>query len=177
MTKALAALASLALLVMYASGQNNGSPINNPGKTMTDSLNTQVAFCTFADGNQLSVRYNQLSDRREDFSFGKVWPPSSSIFLFTPVALTIAGSAIPPGAFSLYVIPEHHEWTLIVNKNVAEGDKYDETKDLLRTPMETGQAEQPEKKFTVYFAHMAPKQCNMRLYQGNTGSWAEFMEK
>jgi hypothetical protein len=31
--------------------------------------------------------------------------------------------------------------------------------------------------FSMVFAHMAPKQCNIRIYEGKTGTWAEFLEK
>lgn len=72
--------------------------------------------------------------------------------------------------------PGHNDWTLIINKNVTENASYDETHDLLRIPMNTGQVEQPAKEFVVYFAHIAPKQCNIRLYYGTTGAWAEFRE-
>ena len=176
MTKVLVALASLALLAICTFGEDKAKyPVEN---ARTDPLSTQVAVCTFADGNQLSVRYNRPpADRSADFSIGKLWPAASSMFLFTPVALTIGGSAIPAGAFSLYVIPGHNEWTLIVNKNVTEGSKYDETQDLLRTPMNIGQLDEPKKEFTAYFAHIAPKQCNLRFYYGKTGSWAEFREQ
>jgi Protein of unknown function (DUF2911) len=178
MRKALVVLAVVALWT-FASGQDKGKDgAESAGTATTDSLSVQVPVCTFADGKQLSVRYNRPpADRSEHFSMGKLWPPSNSMFLFTPVALTIGGSAIPPGAYSLYVIPEHNDWTLIVNKNVTEGAKYDDMQDLLRTPMKTGQLDQPAQAFTVYLAHLAPKQCNIRLYYGNTGSWAEFREQ
>ena len=178
MKKAVVALAALALLVMPISAQDNGKDRGkNPAKARTDTLNAPPAVCTLADGKQLSVQYKQPpAGRKEELSDGKGWPPSASMFLFTPVALTIGESLIPAGAFSLYIVPGHDDWTLIVNKNVTEGAEYDKKQDLLRTPMSIGSLSQPATELTVYFAHIAPKQCNLRLYYGRTGSWVEFRE-
>lgn len=179
MRKTLIVVAVLALCSTLAFAQDKGkdSP-ESAGKAMASPDSAEVAVCTFADGKQLSVRYNALpADRSEGFSVGKLWPPTSSMYLFTPAALTVGNSTVPAGAFSLYVIPGHNDWTLIVNKNVTEGARYDETQDLLRIPMSTGQLDQPAKQFEVYFGHLAPRKCSMRLYYGKTGAWAEFNER
>ena len=97
--------------------------------------------------------------------------------LFTQTALTLGNSQIPEGAYSLYVIPEKENWTLVVNKNVAAGSKYDEKQDLVRAPMQSGEIDNPLKQPKVVFAHVAPKQCNMRLYYEKTGAWVEFKER
>lgn len=98
------------------------------------------------------------------------------MILFTQSAVDLGSSVIPEGAYSLYVIPEKHTWTLVVNRNVITGHKYDERQDLVRAPMQIGEIDivkQPK----VVFAHVAPKQCNMRLYYEQTGAWAEFQER
>ncbi len=99
------------------------------------------------------------------------------MFLFTQTALTLGSSVIPEGAYRLYIIPEKQIWTLVLNKNVNAGSKYDETQDLVRSPMQIGEAESLYKQPNLAFAHVGPKQCNMRLYYEKTGSWAEFHEK
>lgn len=177
MKKALGTLAVLALLAVAAPARDKASD-RAPG-TITRALDTSTAVCTFADGNQLRVRYQRAAvDTREGLPLGKMWPSNgpATMFLFTPVKLTIGGTEIPVGAFSMYVIPEKDHWTLIVNKNVNEGANYDKAQDLLRATMQTGEIGQPAEQFTVYFAHIAPKQCNMRVYYGKSGSWAEFRE-
>jgi hypothetical protein len=179
MRNAVVAIALFAMLGMSAWAQEKGEGrVENPVKAMTRDLNSPPVVCTLADGKELSVRYNRPSaDRREELANGKVWPASASIFLFTSVALTIGDSGIPAGAFSLYFIPARDGRTLIVNKSVTEGAKYDETQDLLRTPMKIGELTPPATEVTFYFAYIAPKQCNMRLYYGKIGSWAEFTER
>jgi hypothetical protein len=91
--------------------------------------------------------------------------------------LTIGGTEIPSGAYSIYVLPRKQRWTLIVNKNVVATNKYDEKLDLVRVPMESTTVETPFKRLEIAFAHVAPKECNLRVYYERTGAWAEFHEK
>jgi hypothetical protein len=96
------------------------------------------------------------------------------MFLFAQTALALGSSVIPEGAYRLYVIPEKQTWTLVVNKKVSTGSKYDETQDLVRSPMQIGEAASLYKQPDLAFAHVGPKQCNMRLYYQKAGGWAEF---
>jgi len=84
---------------------------------------------------------------------------------------------IPVGAFSMYVIPNKKDWTLIVNKNVTAGSKYEESQDLARSSMELGNLSQPVKPLQVVLAHMGAKLCSIRLYYGTVGVLTEFTEK
>ncbi|MFZ0956915.1 MAG: DUF2911 domain-containing protein [Candidatus Sulfotelmatobacter sp.] len=140
---------------------------------------TATVSCTFDDGKQMSIRYNN-SDAKGDEGLrrGKLWEPGGSpMILFTQTGLTLGTSDIQEGAYSLYVIPEKQSWTLVVNRNVTAGSKYDEKQDLARAPMEIGQVETPAKQPQILFGHTAAKQCNMRLYYETTGAWVEFKEK
>jgi DUF2911 family protein len=136
------------------------------------------AVCTFDDGKQLKVEYgNSTAKGPEKFHDDKIWEPGGSpMFLFTQTALTLAGLDIPPRAYSLYVIPEKGTWKLVVSKNTSAG-AYDEKQDLLRAPMGIGQVDSPVAQVQIAFDHIAPKQCNLRLYYETTGAWAEFHEK
>jgi len=97
--------------------------------------------------------------------------------MFTGASLTLSNSSIPPGAYSVYVIPNKKDWTLIVNKNITAGAAYDEKQDVARSSMELGEVDSPPKQVQVSFAHVAPKQCSIRLYYGKTGAFADFQEK
>jgi hypothetical protein len=141
--------------------------------------NTATATCTFDDGKQMSVRYSTgVSADKKQPSKGKVWAPGDSpMTLFTQTDLVVGSTRIPMDAYSLYLIPGEKDWTLIVNKSVTTGTPYNEAADLVRTPMEIGEVNPPEKELDVSFAHVAPKQCNLRIYYGDKGTWAEFREK
>jgi len=135
--------------------------------------------CAFDDGKEIKIQYNSSPPKHgTEFREGQRWQPGGSLMiLFTQTVLTVGNSVIPEGAYSLYVIPEKQKWTLIVNKSVTPNSKYDPAQDLVRVPMPTGEIGQALKEPKLTFAHIAPKQCNLRLYYENTGAWAEFREK
>lgn len=139
---------------------------------------TATTYCNFDDGNQVSVQYNNTGKSKDEPHNGKVWEPGGSpMTLYTQVPVVLNNVTIPVGAFSVYVIPNKKEWTLIVNKNVTPGSKYDEAQDMVRAPMELGDLSQPVKPIQVVLAHMGTKLCSIRLYYGNTGALTEFTEK
>ncbi len=140
---------------------------------------TATAFCDFTDNQEVSIRYsNAAATPKDEPRNGRVWlPGGSAMTLFTGVGLTLNNSTIPAGAYSVYVIPNKKDWTLIVNKNVTPGAAYDDKQDIARSPMELGEVDSPPKQLQVSFAHSAPKQCSIRLYYGKTGAFADFKEQ
>jgi len=141
--------------------------------------NLATAVCDFDDGQEVSVRYKDtVASAKDEPHNGKVWLPGGlPMTLFTNTALTLNHATISPGAYSMYVIPNRKEWTLIVNRNVAPGAAYDEKQDVARSPMELGEIDSPPRQLQVSFAHVAPKQCSIRLYYGKIGAFTEFLEK
>jgi hypothetical protein len=134
-------------------------------------------FCSFADGKTIKVQY-VAPTKSGEFHEGRIWEPGGSpMILFTQAALKAGGTEIPDGAYSLYILPAKQKWTLVVNKNVVAKSKYDPKQDLVRLPMESAVIDTPLKQLNVAFAHIAPQQCNLRLYYEKTGAWAEFHEK
>jgi len=144
----------------------------------TDS-NSATAFCDFADGQEVSIRYSTATASSKDEPHnGKVWMPGGSpITLFTNTPLILNGSQIPIGAYTVYVIPNKKDWTLIVNKNVTAGAPYDEKDDVARAPMELGEVDSTPKQLEASFAHTGAKVCSIRLYYGKAGAFADFNEK
>jgi len=99
------------------------------------------------------------------------------MLLFTQTPLTAGKTDIPTGAYSMYIIRDKDDWDLVVNKNVSAGNRYDKKLDVVRMDMLSGQLSEPQKEFTVFFGHTELKQCNLRIYCGKRGTWAEFKEK
>jgi hypothetical protein len=140
--------------------------------------NSPVIACTFEDGKQISIQYKNSATPNEEPRNGKPWRPAGlPMILFSETALTINKVDIAPGAYGLWLIPDKKNWTLVINKNVKADSPYDQAEDLVREPMEIGQLPQPAKQIDLGFAHMAAKQCNVRVYYGKIGSWAELDEK
>ena len=133
----------------------------------------QTTFCNFTDGNQVTINYYPAV--KEQPKNGRVWSPG--ITLFVQVPLTVGGSQIPLGAYTLYFIPGGKSWTLIVNRNVTAGAAYDSAQDLARAPMEVGEIPEPTKELELSFAHMSAKQCSLRVYYGKVGAFTDFLEK
>jgi Protein of unknown function (DUF2911) len=137
------------------------------------------ASCDFADGKEITMQYNNavMSEKDQPHN-GKVWLPAGSpMTLFTQVPITLNHQDLAVGAYSVYVIPNKKEWTLIVSRNVTNPKTYDEKQDLVRAPMEIGGISGPPKQLQVSFAHIAPKQCSVRLYYETIGAFVDFTEK
>ena len=118
-----------------------------------------------------------VAAKNEKIPNGKPWSPGGApMTLFTEAQLTLGSSTIPVGAYTVYPIPEHNHWTLVVNKNVTPGAAYDEKQDIARTPMETAQVDQASTDLEVAFAHVGAR-CTLRVYIGKTASFADFNAK
>jgi hypothetical protein len=145
------------------------------GFAQTSDLKSSA--CTFDDGKQISVRYSPAANTDHRLPEGKVWSPGGSpMYLFTSAPLVVGTDQIPVGAYSMFFVPQKNNWILILNKNVASSSHYDQHQDLLRLPMQVATLSSPQ-AFTVVFGHVAPKQCNMRIYESKLAAWEEFKEK
>ncbi len=137
---------------------------------------TASADCTFDDGKQITLEYHP--SKGEELRNGKLWEPGgSAMILFSPTALNLGGKTIEAGAYTVYTIPDKKQWTLIVNKDVTPGSKYNSSQDIAHAPMDTGEIDQPVKELQVSFAHMAPKLCSLRMYIGKMGAFADIKEQ
>lgn len=146
------------------------------GVGWTQDSDQPVASCNLDDGRQVSIRYNSVSAKNERLPNGKPWTPGGSpMTLFTEVPLTFGGASIPPGAYTVYPIP-NKQWTLAVNKNVTPHSSYDEKEDVARSAIETDQVGESSDSLEVAFAHQGEK-CTLRIYFGKTAVFAPFTAK
>ena len=143
-----------------------------------------TATCNFDANRQIAVEYLRMTVNAKKPVFGreipydKVWAPGGrpmTLFVNTPVSL--AGHAIPIGAYTVFVIPAEKQWTLILSKSTDTSGKYDEHDDFLRVPMDYGKLPSAEEQFSVYFGHVAPTQCSMRLDLEKSRAWVTFTAK
>src|SRR5579863_876341 len=141
------------------------------------SASSSTTTCNLEDGRQVYIRYNAIPAKGEKLSNGKPWSPGGApMTLFTEAQLTLGGSTIPIGAYTVYPIPAREKWALVVNKNVTAGAAYDEKQDIARTAMETDQISQASDALEVAFAHVGLR-CTLRIYFGKTASFADFFAK
>lgn len=130
-------------------------------------------YCDFSDGNQVTIQYHPTI--KEEPKNGRVWGPGITLYVQTP--LTLGGKDIPLGAYTIYLTPERKAWTITVNRNVTAGAAYNSAQDVAHAPMEIGEIPEPTKQLQLSFAHMAPKQCSLRVYYQKTGAFVDFMEQ
>ena len=144
----------------------------------SDTL-SQAAVCTFSDDKQMTIRYTSAtSDKKNPLPFGKIWTPGGTpMALFTEAGLVINNKEIPTGAYNVFLIPDKNNWTLIVSKSVAAGAAYDEQQDLVRAKMELEKLPEAQKTLSMYFGHVAPKKCAVRLDFGMVRASMDFDEK
>jgi hypothetical protein len=134
---------------------------------------TQTAYCDYEDGSQVTLHYSAtVKDQPRN---GRVWSPG--ITLFAQVPLTLGGSEIPVGAYTIHMIPDKKAWTLIVNKNVSAGAQYTPSQDVARAPMEIGEIPEATSLLQLAFAREGKKQCSLRVYFAKVGAFTDFVEK
>lgn len=143
-----------------------------------------TATCNFGANKQVAVEYQRITVNSKkpalgrEIPYDKVWAPGSKpMTLFVNSPASVAGNKLPIGAYTMFVIPSEKQWTLIISKSTDTSGKYDEHQDLARIPMQYGELANPESRFSVYFAHVAPTQCNMRLDLERSRAWVVFKEQ
>jgi hypothetical protein len=136
-----------------------------------------IATCNLEGDHEVSIHFNAVSTKNDKPPNGKPWAPGGApMLLFTDTQLTLGGSTIPIGAYTVYPIPAKDKWSLVVNKNVTAGTPYDERQDIAHATMETDQVPDPASVLEVAFAHVGSR-CTLRIYFGKAASFADFMAK
>ena len=143
------------------------------------SSKTSDVTCSFADGKGMRIQYDRSEKpKSRGLPVGKAWSPAGkTLSLFLDTNVSIGNTIVPLGAYSLFVIPGKSDWELVVNKDVSAGATRNASQDLARTVMQTGELQDGEKVATIYLAHIAPTQCNVRIVYGKTMAWGEIHEK
>ena len=138
--------------------------------------------CSFSDGKQIAVHYLQPESKEKEIfgkevPYGRPWKPSGkAIVLMTDTNLTVSGTALTAGGYRLYPVPRKDKWELNIERPTGKGESaHDEMVGTVQ--LDIGKLSRPLPKFTIYFGRVGDRQCNMRMYWGDTGVWAEFKEQ
>lgn len=97
---------------------------------------------------------------------GRVWRlgADSSTTLKTDAEMTLGGTVIPAGTYSLFAEPGASGWTLIVNRQSGQwGTQYDASQDLARIPMRVRTLATPVEAFTMWLVPAAAGEARGRL--------------
>lgn len=175
MRTAIRSLSFLVLAAGLAFAQGQKAPASPPG----------TASHTFDDGKKVTIDYSRPSVRGRKIMgglvpYGQVWRTgaNSATSLTTDVDLTIGGTTVPAGKYTLYTLPGENAWKLIINKETGQwGTKYDEKQDLARVDMKVGKTSAPVEQFTISFDKSGGDSAKLKLEWENTSASVDIREK
>src|ERR1017187_65598 len=144
------------------------------------------ARCEFSDGKTITVDYSSPRMRsRKAFGelvpYGKVWRTGANeatTFVTNENLISVKGTNIPPGSYTIFTVPNSDTWTLIINKHTGQWGipyKY-ESEELTRVPMSVTKLSSPVENFTISFDDTGGI-CTMHMGWENTQASLEFAEK
>ena len=86
---------------------------------------------------------------------GKVWRTGANeaTTFVTTADITVGGTAVPAGSYTIFTIPDKDKWTLIISKKTGEwGTDYPgPSSDLARVDMKVSSLSAPVENFTISF--------------------------
>ena len=127
-------------------------------------------------GKTISIKYSRPSMRGRKIMgglvpYGQVWRTgaNAATMLTTPVNLTIGGTAVPAGKYTLYTLPGENSWKLIINKQTGQwGTEYDEGQDLARVNMKVSQTSSPTEQFLISWNKQSQSEATLLMAWENT---------
>ena len=133
------------------------------------------AQCKFSGGKTITVDYSSPRMRgRKVFGelvpYGEVWRTGANeatTFVTNEDLITVKGTNIPAGSYTIFTVPNREKWTLIINKHTDE---------LARVPMSVKRLSSPIENFTISFDSTGGS-CTMRMSWENTQASVEFAQK
>lgn len=139
--------------------------------------------CKLPGGKSIAVTYSSPRMRgRKIFSglvpYGKIWRTGANqatTFVTNENLISVAGTNIPAGSYTISTIPDSHNWILIINKHTGEWGipyKY-ESEELARVPMSATTMPSSVENFTISFSHTTAG-CAMHISWENTEASVEF---
>jgi Protein of unknown function (DUF2911) len=145
------------------------------------------AQCKLADGKTITVDYSSPRMKgRQIFGglvpYGEVWRAGANeaTTFVTASNLTVEGTDVPAGSYTLFAVPAQDKWTLIISKVTGEWgvpykDEY-KAQELARVPMTVSKTSGPVENFTISFFQSGGG-CTLLMSWENTQASAKFSEK
>ena len=163
-----------------------------PDKSKRPSPPGQAKF-TFSDGKTITVDYSRPKVRdpktgqpRKIFGdvvpYGQPWRTGANeaTTFVTTADLTIGGTKLPKGSYTLYTLPEENgDWKLIISKKTGQwGIPYPgEAEDFARVPMKAEQLPNMIDPFTISFEQQGPNAGILKIAWEHTQAAVNFSEE
>ena len=166
------------LFVVGTTGASSAQQVQNGRPSPAEKVQ-----CTLPGGKTITVNYSSPRMKgRKIFGglvpFGKVWRTGANeatTFVTDEKLVSAAGTNIPAGSYTIFTVPDSHNWTLIINKHTGEWGipyKY-ESEELARVPMSVTALPSPLENFTISF-NRTTAGCAMHISWENTDASVEF---
>jgi hypothetical protein len=120
------------------------------------------ATCQLTSGATITIDYSSPRAKgRKIFGgivpFGKIWRAGANeaTSFVTTADLSVGGTTVPAGTYTIFAIPEQNQWTLVISKKTGEwGLAYAGAgEDLARIGMKVSQLPSSVENFTIAFDH------------------------
>lgn len=144
-----------------------------------------TASVSFGDGKTVTIDYSRPSAKGRKVMgglvpYGQVWRTGANeaTSFVTTADLSIGGTTVPAGKYTLYSLPGENAWKLIINKETGQwGTKYDEKQDLSRIDMKVAKTGAPVEQFTISLDKAGADSATLKLEWENTSGSVEIKEK
>jgi hypothetical protein len=142
---------ALALFVFVSHARQDKSTRPSPPATASLDL---------GGGKSITIDYSspRLKGRKlgKDLApYGQVWRTGAneSTTFVTSADITVGGTAVPAGNYTIFTIPNKDKWVLIISKKTGEwGTNYPgQSNDLARIDMKVSTLPSPVENFTISF--------------------------
>jgi Protein of unknown function (DUF2911) len=142
------------------------------------------ASVSFDDGKKITVDYGRpyMRGRKimgELVPYGKVWRTGANAAtgFVTDANITMAGTSIPAGKYTMYTVPGENEWKIVINKQTGQwGTEYNESQDLTRIIAKPAKLPQAVDQFTISFEKRGPNAAIMKMEWENTSVAVDIAE-
>jgi hypothetical protein len=129
------------------------------------------ATCDLGGGKTIKTDYSSPRVKgREIYGglvpFGEVWRTGANeaTTFVTSSDVVVGGKTVPAGSYTIFTVPGHDKWTLIINKKTGEWGipyKY-ESDELARVDMQVSKLPAPVEDFTISY-DKSGMGCTLRL--------------
>lgn len=145
----------------------------------------ESATCDLGGGKTIKTDYSspRMKGRKifgELVPYGKVWRTGANeaTTFVTSSDVTVGGTDVPAGSYTLFTIPNADKWTLIINKKTGEWGipyKY-ESDELGRVDMTVSKLPSPVENFTISY-EKSGNGCTMHMDWDTTRASVEIKAK
>ena len=134
------------------------------------------ADCQLSGGKSVKIAYSspRMKGRKifgDLVPYGQVWRAGAneSTTFVTDTDLSIGGTTVPAGSYTIFAVPNADKWQLVISKKTGEwGTAYPgPSNDLARIDMKVSKLSSPMENFTISF-DKATSGCTLTMSWENT---------